>query len=590
MEQFSAAPARGLSDTEAYARLIEFGRNESSEPPLFSRVMSRLKPLLKNPLILLLLALGSVAYLAGDRETAFVIWLMMALAVAIQLLQEIRAQQSLSALTRGFKTSCTVLRGPEGRTQVSVDSSALVPGDVVVVVVGDLVAADCLCVGSNGLRVNQSTITGESAAVKKQAVEGFAFQENAQVPAVVLTGSIVMSGSGLLRVCRTGDGSHIGQTLTQLRAAEDAADENIHRFTMIMIRFIAVMAPLVLLIQVAQHGMAMEPFMYAVSVSVGLAPEMLPMIICACLVSAATSVERVCLVRRLNAVHSLATMSLLCTDKTGTLTKDEMEVEDAVDCDGLHSEVVLAMARINSFFLENHGNAVEQALQRGVDREGLATGLAKVAEEPFNFDSRYASTVFRLDKLGQDHPELPVLQSALGADVFSKKKLLVCKGACSEVVALCSKVRVRDNATKALRENSTVIPQVRNVMLQNEAKGVRLLAVAIKCDSELDESGPNGYACSNGGLTLLGFVTFADQPKPSASVAVKSLESLGISVRMLTGDAKNVATAVAAKVGIANPSFVMIGSEIDSMNVGEDPVALYQGVQGFHIFAELNPR
>ena len=591
MENRTSPAMRGLTDAEAYSRLLHHGRNESPEPSLCSRITQRLKPLLKNPLILLLLVLGGIAYLAGDQETAWVIWFMMAMAIAIQLLQEIRAQQSLQALTRSFKTSCTVLRGAEGDTSTIVSSVDLVPGDVVCVGVGDLVAADCLCVESLGLRVNQASLTGESAPVKKLGAREGVFEEDPRMPTVVLTGSIVMSGSGRLRVCRTGAESHIGKTLKGLRATEDVSDPNVHRFTMIMIRFILVMAPLVLVIQIVQHGVALEPFMYAVSVSVGLAPEMLPMIICACLVSATTSIERVCLVRRLNAIHSLATMTVLCTDKTGTLTKDEMEVESAVDAEGQHSSLVLALARMNSFFLSNHGNAIEQALQRGVEVRQVATDLDKVEEEAFSFDSRYASTVLRINRIKEESPEMSVLRCVLKDRLKTYRVMVICKGASTEVVQLCSHVRVGETVVSISTPGGEVIPQVRDVMRAHEQRGVRLLAIAIKCDEELERAaGSTRYQCTKGGLTLIGFVTFADQPKPSAKTAIQSLGSLGISVRMLTGDAKNVASAVAEKVGIRNPSFVLMGSDLDKMNAEHDPSEVYQRIQGYHVFAALNPR
>mmetsp|Transcript_45057 Transcript_45057/g.71979 ORF Transcript_45057/g.71979 Transcript_45057/m.71979 type:complete len:881 (+) Transcript_45057:178-2820(+) len=576
----------GLTDWAASARLEYDGPNEPTEATRMETIKRHVVPLFRNPLILLLAGLGLIAYCSGDHDTGFVIWLMMLLAVGMQLFQEFRGEQAAAKLKEALNTKCRALRGADGLTLVTIEARDIVTGDIVSISAGDLVPADGMVMQAKKLRVNQSRLTGESVPVVKKECPGLVHSPGKSdsldpgQPNVVLMGSMVVGGNGLVKVIHTGDDTEIGKVVGTLNEGQPVTrfDKDMQTFTWMMIRFIFVMAPLVLFLQAMRQGFTLDAFMYAVSVSVGLAPEMLPMIFTACLVYGALDLMKreKCIVKRVNGMQSLGTMDTLCTDKTGTLTEDNLSAHLSVDMHGIDrpefGQVVLGLAKLNSAFQTGIHNFVEEAVQRTEFQGGVSlqvSHLVLVSEEVFDSETRYSSVTLESKGGPPDmtwFDEVMETSGLLGAGT----PLTIIKGAVAEVGALCSGYGLFQENTRLRIIHDKGHVQNNETLRTLEESGERILGVAVGVSGE---------------YILIGYLTFTDPPKPSAQAAVASMRQLGVSVRMLTGDTKSVASTVADKVGISNPYHVLEGSKISQMSSYE----LQNAIKSCYVFARLTP-
>ena len=605
----------GLTDDDAAAALQRFGFNEPTEASFWDVCRVHIVPLVRNPLIILLAVLGALAYMSGDATTGQVIWAMMAMAVGLQIFQEFKGEQAASKLRQSLRTTCNVLRGDDGREVQECDARMVVPGDLVMLAAGDSVPADGVILYAAFLQINQSSLTGESAPSLKRPREtdgqlgtdgtttvsihssdsdDDADGENRRLiassptpasvplspdlPWVALAGSVVIGGHGAMRVMHTGDHTMIGRMVTSLHEVRRVTqfDKDMAGFTWMMIRFMLILAPLVAAVQALRHGLSMEVLLYAVSVSVGLAPEMLPMILTACLVYGASvlSSRHGCIVKRVNAMQSLGTMDALCTDKTGTLTQDTLAVNRSLDGTGSdsssHARVSLALAKLNSHFQTGSSNHVEHAVQGSpfVGFDALVPWFTASDEVPFDYETRFSAVTLHVSEPTADGPQavppLPAPLAMLG-DTFK-----VYKGAVEEVAALCTDTGVfGDDGVLQLSPLSPV--DALRILDMVGGRGERALAVALGLE--------------DGHTALVGFVTFSDPPKPSAVHAITSMQRMGVSVRMLTGDTARVASHVAQQVGIHDPSHVLEGSALALMT----PSALRTSVKNCFVFARLTP-
>ncbi|GBG25072.1 Calcium-transporting ATPase 1 [Hondaea fermentalgiana] len=581
--------AQGLSDGAAQRALQRYGPNEPTQASVWETVLEHLGPLAKNPLIVLLGVLGTLAYVGGDAETGLVIWAMGLLAIGMQTIQEFRGEQAASALRAQLRTHCRVSRGPEGASPVQVQARDVVPGDLLLLSAGDLVPADGIVLSCAHLRVNQAQLTGESLPVAKRAANPTpstlvdaraAFAPDAAY--TVLTGTMVVAGHGIVRVTHTGDDSEMGKTFGALRGARSRTgfDEDMDAFTMLMIRFIIFMAPTVFLLQLLRGNETLDAFLYAAAVAVGLAPEMLPMILTYCLIYGATELAKKekCIVKRLNALQAFGSMDVLCTDKTGTLTQDSLSVNRSLDACGQPAQALsklpLLLCKLSAHF---QSAAANNAVERAIDGspldsfDSIVTCFSLVDEDPFDYEQRFSRVRVRLSKITQapspTQGELFSILSPILGHVGNAAEICIYKGAVEEVLALCHGGYLGQQGIGALTDlaANSVVEQIR-------ATGERILAVAIESPLSKD-------------LLLAGFVSFADPPKPSAAPAIEAVEALGISVRMLTGDTASVATHVAAQVGIHNPQHVIEGQTLDLAPAA----SLRSIVQSCNVFARLTP-
>jgi Mg2+-importing ATPase len=552
----------GLSQSEADSRLKEHGPNEIAREKRQSGFM-RLLSNVKNPLVILLTALGVISFLTGDMRATAVIFVMVLLGVVLRFYQEMRADNAAEKLKAMVSNTATVVRnGKESEVQLKL----LVPGDIIRLSAGDLVPADVRVLLAKDLFLNQSALTGESLPVEKKAASLPAEDQNPlELVNICFMGSNVESGSATAVVVHTGDQTYFGSLAASIvgQRVLTSFDKGINQFTWLMIRFIAVMVPAVFLINGLTKHNWLEAFLFAVAVAVGLTPEMLPMIVTVNLSRGAlTMAGKKVIVKRLNAIQNFGAMDVLCTDKTGTITKGKIVLEKHLDVRGEPSEKVLHYGYLNSYHHTGLKNLLDEAI---LDHEELEERLKanekyrKIDEIPFDFVRRRMSVVIE-DETGLN--------------------ILICKGALDEVMSQCSRMEIKGEVVAMSPEYDAKSRQLAGVL---NGEGFRVIALAYKeMPGAKDE--PVYSVKDESDLILLGFLAFLDPPKETTMEALKRLHALNVDVKILTGDNEIITAYICKQVGMPVDN-LLLGSQIEKMS---DP-ELAEAVRSASVFARLVP-
>lgn len=557
---------RGLTLAEARSRLETYGPNTVSRENRW-RPGHELWVRARNPLNALLVTLSAVSYFLGDIRAATIVLVMIVLSVATSFIQEHRSNRAAARLRAMVKTTTSVRRigsTSNGGPYTEIPIETLVPGDVVAVSAGDMIPADLRLIETKTLFVNQSALTGEAMPAEKFATPFHGAADNPfDLPNMCFMGANVVSGYGAGVVVRTGRRTFFGELADRVQEArqETAFDKGINRFTWLMLRVIAVMVPLVFLINGFTKHDWLEALMFAVAVAVGLTPEMLPMIVTVNLAKGALAMSRVqVIVKRLDAIQNLGAMDVLCTDKTGTLTQDRIILKRHLDLLGNESDRVLQYAWLNSHYQSGLKNLLDVAVLEHVDLHrlyGVDQGYAKVDEIPFDFSRRRMSVIVGTPQ---------------------GRHILICKGAIEEIFAVCTRYET-DGQAGLLDETHFAIAKQETVDLNSD--GFRVVAVAYK-DIPPDTS-RYGVA-DESDLTLLGYIAFLDPPKDSAREALASLAGKGVSVKVLTGDNEIITRKVCKEVGL-DAGDALLGGRIDAMSDAELAAAASRTT----VFAKLTP-
>jgi Mg2+-importing ATPase len=563
----------GLSTREAAARLARSGPNavehDAPLPPWL-----HLWHCYQNPFNLLLTALAGLAYLSADLRATTVIVAMVALSVAVRFVQEGRSHRAAERLKAMVSLKATVLRRDHAGP-IEIALHQLVPGDIVLLSAGDMVPADCRVLVARDLFVAQAAITGESLPVEK-----FADRQDAAAAAdspleqrnLVFMGTNVVSGTARVLVLATGASSYFGTLAAHATATEttpNAFQAGVNSVSWLLIRFAAVMVPIVLLVNGLTQGDWLAAFLFTLSVAVGLTPEMLPMIVTTTLAKGAVMLSRrKVVVKRLDAIQNFGAMDMLCTDKTGTLTQDQVVLGQHLDAFGEPSDEVLALAYLNSHYQTGLKNLLDRAVLAHVELATelkLAQDYRKIDEIPFDFQRRRMSVVVSVQAAGRD-----------------EHHALVCKGAVEEVLACCSRVRTGSGAATADAplDGALLDRAIQTAHALNE-EGLRVVAVATKT---LPPEQTRYTAADESALTLVGYIAFLDPPKDSAAPALRALADHGVRVLVLSGDNELVSARVCRQVGLPVER-VLRGTEIEAM----DDAALAQAVAQYRVFAKLAP-
>jgi Mg2+-importing ATPase len=550
--------ASGLPSEEAEARLERHGPNAVAKDEGRGRSGLLVHALL-NPLVVLLAVLAGVSLLTGDARAAVVMAMMVLLGVSLRFVQEARADSAAKKLRAMIKITATVLRDGAPR---EIPLAELVPGDVVTLAAGDMIPADVRLLSAKDLFVIQASLTGESMPVEKfDAPEAADTPSALELKNVCFLGTSVESGSGTAVVVSTGDKTYLGSIARALmgQQVQTAFDKGVSRFTWLMIRFIAVMVPLVFLINGFTKGNWHEAFFFALAVAVGMTPEMLPMIVTVCLTRGAMLMARKkVVVKRLHSIQNLGAMNVLCTDKTGTLTADHVVLERHCDVQLDEDDEVLALAYLNSHFQTGLKNILDRAIlaHTEIRQQFQVPAHRKIDEIPFDFSRRLMSVVVALP---------------------DGKHRLICKGAPEEVFRRCPFFEYEG---ERLPMEHVLLDDLRLEYERLSNDGFRVLAIAYR-----DFEPRATYAkADETDLVLRGYVAFFDPPKDSAGPAVEALHQHGIAVKVLTGDNEAVSRKVCREVGIATDK-VLSGAQVEALS--ED--ALATAVEDTTLFARLSP-
>ncbi len=568
-ETYMSSP-RGLSAFRVESMRSLFGANVLTHRKRDS-LPKRLAGAFINPFTAVLAALALISFVTDyliaapqdrDLTAVIIVGVMVFVSGTLRFVQESRSGNAAERLQAMVTTTIAVVREGECRERPIGD---LVAGDVIRLAAGDMIPADVRVVETKDLFVSQSSLTGESEPVEKWAA---ALPEAADDPLacanLAFMGSTVVSGSALALVVAVGGETLFGAVARQLaeRRVRTHFEKGVNAVSWVLIRFMLCMVPVVLFLNGFTKGDWFEAALFALSVAVGLTPEMLPMIVSANLAKGASVMAgKKVIVKRLDAIQNLGAMDVLCTDKTGTLTQDRIVLEYPLDVHGNEDERVLRHAFLNSYHQTGLRNLMDVAIVEHADEKNmlpLREEYRKVDEIPFDFTRRRMSVVVE-DRTG--------------------KTQIITKGAVEEVLSICAYVEY-EGRVEPLTE--ALVAEVLATVRSYNRAGLRVIAVAQKTNPMV--AGAFSVA-DEAGMVLIGYLAFLDPPKASAAGAVAALREHGVAVKVLTGDNDAVARSVCEQVGL-RPRSVLLGPEIEGM----DDAALREAAEGADVFAKLTPQ
>ncbi len=561
----------GLSHEQVEAMREKYGANSFAERKNDTTIR-RLRRAFINPFNIILFILGIISLVtdvflvsnfARNATTAIIIFSMILISGAIRLIQELRAKNAAQQLNRLIHESITVRR--EGEL-IEISAEKLVVGDIVLLSAGDRVPADIRLTEVTDLFISQAAITGESAILEKscRALSYSSLETLTQLENLAFMATTVISGKGEGIVLAVGKDTLYGSFAKPDSDDKKSFQKGANSIAWVMLRFIAVLIPIVFVLLGITGGKWLESFAFALSVAVGLMPEMLPMVITACLARGSLTMSRKqTIIKDINAMQGFGSMDVLCMDKTGTLTNESILLEYYMDVLGNESSEVLDLAFLNSFYHSGVRNPIDNAIlacQTMPGREthytDLLTQYQKIDEIPFDYARKFVSTLVT-DKNGESQ--------------------LIMKGDISHIVARCSHVEYRDEILPIEKGGMQSVSSVVDEMLQD---GMKVIAVARKNVGQQNQIIP----ADEEDMILMGYLAFFDAPKKTAKASVAALKRLKVTPKILTGDQADVAVSVCRRVGISSET-VLTGANLDEMTDSE----LSAAVEEIHVFAELTP-
>ena len=570
-KQFNVNEEIGLTKDKVLENTKKYGVNEikGSKPKkwyhyFFESLFSPFNCILMGIIIVLLY---TDVYLPEVPSYAniIVIAVLIVASTLLEFFEEYRSNRAAQKLKELVQTTSTVLRDGE---EVNIPIKEVTVGDIVLLSAGSMIPADLRIIEAKDLYVGQSSLTGESDAVRKEPnsllnneAEETVIDNISDMDTICFMGTSVITGSGIGVVVKTGDDTYFGKIAHTLTTGKPktAFQKGIESVSNMLIKFMLIMIPLVFIFNVTKHDVV-TAFTFAVAIAIGITPLLLPVILSSSLSKGAVRMaKKKTIVKKLDSIQSFGAMNILCTDKTGTLTEDKIVLEKYLNIHGDEDLDVLRDAFVNSFFQTGLKNNIDEAvIKRGLenDMSKYKTQYKLIDEIPFDFSRRRLSVA-----------------------VESQGKVqLITKGAVEEILNLCVTAAYKDKVeplTKEIKEN------VKRISKKLNEDGFRVIAVCTKNDIERKTD----YTIDDEkNMTLVGFIGFLDPPKESAKEAITKLNKAGIRVIVLTGDNSDVARCICKKVGI-NSKNIVIGSQIDKLSDS----ALVRILRSTNIFAKLSP-
>ena len=560
---------QGMKDEQIEESREKYGENSISYGKKTPFIVEALKAYI-TPFTLVLIALGVISFIteyvlaaSGDKDLfgVIIIFTMVIVSGTMTLVQSVRSNQAAEKLKSLVKVTAAVKRNGD-YTEIPMEE--IVCGDLVRLSAGDMIPADMRLLSAKDLFISQAALTGESYPVEKQAIvyDDETLSETSYEN-LAFMGSNVISGSAEGIIVSVGNETlfgHVAQTLSE-KPIKSSFEIGIHKTSMLLIKFMALMAPTVIVINGLTKGDWLEAFLFGLSVAVGLTPEMLPMIVTTNLVKGASVMaKKGTVIKNLNAIQNFGAIDVLCTDKTGTLTQDKIILEYHMDCSGKEDDRVLRHAYLNSYYQTGLKNLLDVAI---IDeaKQTLATdkiNYRKVDEIPFDFERRRMSVVVE-DTAG--------------------KTQMITKGAIEEMLSISNYIDIDGIVSPLTNEKrESVLAKVRDL---NE-DGLRVIGVAQKTNPSVvgefsvkDESD----------MVLIGYLAFLDPPKETTKQALKALKDHGVAVKVLTGDNELVTRSVCRQVGLEINELIT-GEKISEMDDRE----LAQVAENHEVFVKLNPQ
>ena len=569
----------GLTEEEVDESRDKYGSNKVKKEKKKS-IPERLAEAFINPFTVVLICLAVVStvtdiifpilHMFGNTKkdfnpvTVIIILTMVFVSGVLRFIQESRSGDAAAKLLAMITTTCTVTRQNKSHIEIPLDE--VVVGDIVYLSAGDMIPADVRIIEAKDLFVSQSSLSGESEPIEKLAIVCEKKDNITEYTNIAFMGSNVISGSATAIVVSVGDNTLFGSMTSAIatESVETNFTKGVNAVSWVLIRFMLVMVPLVFVINGVTKGNWISAFLFAISIAVGLTPEMLPMIVTSCLAKGAVSMsKKKTIVKNLNSIQNFGAMDILCTDKTGTLTQDRVVLEYHLNIKGDEDSRVLRYGYLNSYFQTGYKNLMDLAIiQRTEEEEAndsqlldLSENYKKIDEIPFDFSRRRLTTVV------QNH-----------AGTIK----MVTKGAVEEMLAICSYAEYNGNVEPITNDfRKKILDTVDDL----NVKGFRVLAIARK-DVEKQSCSVDDE-CE---MILMGYLAFLDPPKESAAGAIKALREHGVRTKILTGDNEKVTKTICNQVGLEVRN-MLLGGDIEKMDDDE----LKEVAEVTDVFAKLTP-
>ena len=541
---------QGLSIVDIEEKNEKYGENIldiSSNKTLLDRI----KESFINPFNVVLIIVAIITFITDvvispnkDYATFTLIISTIFISSFISFFQQTNSDKAAQKLKKMISNKIDVIR--DGN-KIIINVENVVPGDIVKISSGDMLPGDARIIDNKDLFIDQASLTGESNPVEKFSEVKDKDVILTDLSNIVFMGTNVVSGSATAVIVGTGNHTYFGSMAKSLYSVNEknSFEKGIDSVSKLLIKFMVVMLPIILVINLLTKGDVWNSLIFAITIAVGLTPEMLPVIMTSTLAKGAVEMsKKKTIVKRLSSIQTFGEMNILCTDKTGTLTNDEIVLEKYMDISGNESLKILKHAFLNSYFQTGLKNLIDIAIISRAEKEKLNIFKEKYVREdeiPFDFTRRRMSVVLRDD---------------------NGKRQLITKGAVDEVISICSYIEMDGNVVELTEE---LKKRVYSVYEKNNHEGLRVLAIAQK--NNIHEVNVFGVQ-DESNMVLIGFVGFLDPPKESAKQAISALSKYGVDTIILTGDSEGVAINVCKKVGISTERCIT-GKEIDNMSDAE---------------------
>ncbi len=557
----------GLSTDEANNRIAKYGLNEvkQSKPKkwynyFLSSLFSPFNSILMGIAIILIYTDVILAEIPSYANI-IVIGILVISSTLLEFFEEYNSNKAAEKLKELVATTTTVIR--DGK-EIKIPINKVVKGDIIILSAGSLIPADVRVLEAKDLYIGQSSLTGESDAVKKNVEAGYEISELdsiSDLDNICFMGTNVISGTAKCAVIKTADDTYFGKvahTLTNSKA-KSAFQKGIESISKLLMRFMIILIPIVFILNVSKHSIV-TAFTFAVAIAICITPLLLPVILSSSLSKGAIRMsKKKTIVKKLDSIQSFGSINILCTDKTGTLTEDKIVLEKYLDIHGEEDFRVLKHAFLNSYFQTGLRGNIDEAVVSRALQNGMQEYVDKyklVDEIPFDFSRRRLSVIV----------------------TDGTKKQLITKGAVEEILNICTMVDYQGTISPITKQIIDNIKQISNNLNKD---GMRVIAVCQKNDIVDVE---NFSIEDEKNMVLLGFIGFLDPPKESAKVAIEKLNASGIRVMVLTGDNLEVTKCICKKVGI-NSNVIVEGKEIEKLSDS----GLLRLLKKCNIFVKLSP-
>lgn len=559
---------KGLTSSKASENLKNYGLNQvkQSKPKkwynyFFASLFSPFNSILLG-ISFILVYTDIILPEHPSPANIIVIAVLILVSTLLEFIEEFRSNNAAEKLKELVETTAIVIRNGKEK---KVPLKEVTIGDTVILSAGDMIPADVRIIESKDLYVGQSSITGESDAIRKltnteiKSIDDI--ESITDLDTICFMGTNVISGTAKAVVIKTGDNTYFGKVAHTLSSGKPKTNfqKGIESISKLLIRFMLVLIPIVFILNAWKHDSILA-FTFAVAIAITITPLLLPVILSSCLSKGAVRMsKKKTIVKKLDSIQNFGAMNILCTDKTGTLTEDKIVLEKYLDVYGNEDIRVLKHAFLNSYFQTGLKGSIDEAvINRALKSElgSLVDEYKKIDEIPFDFSRRRLSVVVK----------------------NNKEKLLITKGAVEEILNICNTIDYNHELmpiTKEVKEN------IRNIANKLNEEGLRVVAV---CQKKNIDNIASFSVKDESQMSLVGFIGFLDPPKESAKLAIEKLNNSGIRVIVLTGDNAAVTKCICKKVNI-NTKKIVTGSQIDKLS----DIGVLRLLKKSNVFVKLSP-